>query len=125
MTIHSRNAAKETIGLLSKYLSDSKCKIILHWFSGSIADLETGIAKGFYFSINHKMANSEKGKGIINSIPEHLLLTETDAPFTFSGVIKTRLESLNSTLKSIAIQKNKTFDEMKHILSQNFKVLLS
>jgi TatD DNase family protein len=125
LTIHSRNAAKETIGLLSKYLFDSKCKIILHWFSGSTVELKTAIAKNFYFSINHKMANSEKGKKIIKTIPDHLLLTETDAPFTFSGGIQTRLESLDSTITSIASQKNKNFDEIKHGIFKNFKMILS
>ena len=44
------------------------------------------------------MVNSKKGKEIIMSIPSDLLLTETDAPFTFDNNIKSRLESLKATI---------------------------
>lgn len=125
LTVHSRNAACDTIELLSKYLSNTPHKIILHWYSGSSNDLRNAISKGFYFSINHKMAASEKGKQLINLMPDHLLLTETDAPFTFTKSIDTRLKSLTSTIGAIAVQKNKTPEEIKLIIYENFKNLLS
>ena len=70
----------------------------------TLAELNA-ILKGFLFSINHKMAGSAKGQEIIKNIPNQLLLTETDAPFTFSAAISTRIESLRSTIKIVAYQK--------------------
>lgn len=125
LTIHSRNAAKDAIEALSRHLGKSDNKVILHWYSGSIADLKAAILNDFYFSINHKMVATEKGKQIVSHIPEHLLLTETDAPFTFSSTINTRIKSLNSTINSLAIHKNKSSEEMKLKIFENFKNLLS
>ncbi|WP_337044954.1 Qat anti-phage system TatD family nuclease QatD [Emticicia sp. 17c] len=125
LTIHSRNAANETIEFLSKYLYNTDNKVILHWYSGTIDDLKKAVLRGFYFSINHNMVISEKGKEIISYIPENLILTETDAPFTFSPTINTRLKSLSSTIEGIAIRKNKSSEEIKSIVYNNFKNLLS
>lgn len=124
LTIHSRNAAQETITLLAKYLSKSNCKVILHWYSGSISDMKIAVDNDFYFSINHKMASSAKGQEIIRNIPDRLLLTETDAPFTFSSVIRTRLQSLNSTIKTVAYQKNTGVEDIKLLFYRNFETLL-
>ena len=73
---------------------------------------------------NHKMVSSNKGKEIIKTIPEHLLLTETDAPFTFSNGIKTRIESLNSTIIGLGFQKGKSPDEIRDMVYNNFKKIL-
>jgi len=124
LSIHSRQAAKDTIETLVKYLSTNDFKIILHWFSGSIENLNSAIINGFYFSINHKMVDTDKGKHLIKLIPEHLILTETDAPFTFSGEINTRLKSLNRTINGIATQKNKSSEEIRIQIFENFKNLL-
>lgn len=124
LTIHSRNAAQETIALLSKYLAKSRCKVILHWYSGSIRDMKAAIDDGFYFSINHKMASSAKGQEIIRNIPDLLLLTETDAPFTFSSTIRTRIESLNSTIKTVAYQRHKSIEDVKLLFYRNFETLV-
>lgn len=125
LTIHSKHAANEVIDILSHYLEGTDHKVILHWYSGSISDLRQAISKGFYFSINHKMAASEKGRQIITYIPNHLLLTETDAPFTFTKHINNRLQSLTYTIEKIAIQKSSSISEIKNLIYNNFKALLS
>ena len=124
LTIHSRNAAVEIIDLLDKFLKNTDNKIILHWFSGNKSELDSGIRRNFYFSVNHKMADTEKGMNIIRNIPENLLLTETDAPFTFSGKIKTRTESLLHTINIIAKLKNKTAKQISDLIYNNFKEIL-
>jgi TatD DNase family protein len=125
LTIHSRNAALETITLLNKNLKGSTCKVILHWFSGSLSELEIASQSGFYFSVNHKMTSTEKGRRIVTAIPRRLLLTETDAPFTFDQVAKNRLESLQETVRNIAIIKGVGEDELKAIIFNNFSSLLN
>lgn len=125
LTIHSRNAASDTIEALSKELRGTDHKIILHWYSGSISDLKVAISKGFFFSINHKMVASEKGKQIISHIPNHLLLTETDAPFSYSAFSNNRIKSLTATLEGLSTQKEKLFDETRNMIYENFKNLIS
>lgn len=124
LSVHSRNAATEIISLLNKHLKGSNCRVILHWFSGSLTELQKAVEFGCYFSINHKMTFSEKGRKIITSIPSHLLLTETDAPFTFDRVITGRLHSLQETIKNTAIIKGRSEGDMKKEVFENFRVLL-
>ncbi|NNV55011.1 Qat anti-phage system TatD family nuclease QatD [Limnovirga soli] len=124
LTIHSRNAANETIQLTSKHLGNSNCRIIFHWYNGDQNDLKVAVQNGYYFSINHKMINAEKGKQIIMAIPNHLLLTETDAPFTFDNVIKTRVQSLKATIEGISAIKKVDFLPTKDLIYNNFKSLL-
>src|SRR5687768_5618594 len=51
LTIHTRNAASETLQLLDKYIKKSNCKIIFHWFSGNQNDLSVAVQRGYYFSV--------------------------------------------------------------------------
>lgn len=102
LTIHSRNAVSDIIAMLNENLSGAQCQVILHWYSGSLIELNRAVQLGFYFSINHKMVITDKGKQLIKAIPNHLLLTETDAPFTFDDKITNRLQSLEQTIKGIA-----------------------
>lgn len=125
LTIHTRNAAKETIKLVSEYLKNSNCKVIFHWYTGDQNDLKAAVQNGYYFSINHKMVNGEKGKQIIRAVPNHLLLTETDAPFTFDNKITSRMESLKSTVEGISDIKKEEFLLTKSFIYENFKTLLS
>ena len=56
--------------------------VILHWYSGSIKELQVAIEREYYFSINHQMIRSNVGRNIINLIPMNKILIESDAPFT-------------------------------------------
>lgn len=56
-------------------------RVILHWFTGRIQDLEEAIDRGYYFSINPKMIKSKSGVNIVSHIPVQRILLESDAPF--------------------------------------------
>lgn len=79
LTIHSRKAEKEVLDIIGNKFSG---KIILHWYSGSLRELDRAISIGSYFSINHSMTKSKNGQKIIERIPLDKLLIETDGPFT-------------------------------------------
>ncbi|HXD79353.1 MAG TPA: Qat anti-phage system TatD family nuclease QatD [Puia sp.] len=125
ITVHSRNAATETIEIFQQHLKGSNNIVIFHWFSGSLIEVREAISSGFYFSINHKMVVTEKGKEIIKKIPAEYLLTETDAPFTFSGSINNRIESLNSTINGISAITNKGAAEVRAKVFENFRRVIS
>jgi TatD DNase family protein len=124
LTVHSRNAASETIDIIYRYLKGSSSKVILHWYSGGISDLKDAVSKGFYFSINHKMVNTDKGKEIIKNIPMDRLLTETDAPFTFVGTVSNRIKSLTATINGISLIAGKPGEQIQQTVFDNFKHLL-
>lgn len=79
ISIHSRGASSKVLAVLKKYPNSGKP--ILHWFTGSIADLKAAIDMQCRFSVNPLMAKSIKGKDLISRIPKNLILPESDGPF--------------------------------------------
>jgi len=123
LTVHSRNAARETIDILSPLIKGTKCRAILHWYSGDEKSLQLAIDQGFYFSINNKMINSLNGKKLISKMPLDRILTETDAPFTFQS-IENRKSLLSETVNSLAILRNIDVDTIRSMIFNNFKSIL-
>ncbi len=79
LSIHSRRAVSAVLSSLKTY---PKVGIpILHWFSGSLAELREAINMGCYFSVNMLMASSMKGSALISSMPRDRVLPESDGPF--------------------------------------------
>lgn len=78
LSVHSRSAAKTVVDMMAGF----EGKIILHWYSGNLTDLNKAVEQGCYFSINHQMLQSKNGRNIIGNIPVNRLLLESDAPFT-------------------------------------------
>ncbi len=121
ISIHSRRAVSKIASSLNLY---PDCGIpILHWFSGSLTELNKMIEMGCYFSVNAVMLNYSKGKSLIAKIPKDLVLPESDGPF---AIIKNEIimpwEAINicSQLSSIwRVSSN----EAQHILNTNFKTL--
>lgn len=77
--MHSRRAEKEVIDIIG---ADFNGKVILHWYSGNMSELNRAIRNNYYFSINGDMLTSKKGRDIVNKIPLDRILIESDAPFT-------------------------------------------
>jgi TatD DNase family protein len=96
LSIHSRNAEEYVFSMLIDKNIDNA---IFHWYSGSIKILKKIIERGYFFSINSSMVNSEKGKKIISNIPESQMLTESDFPFINNTNIKKCSEYLSGFWK--------------------------
>ncbi|MBZ0301230.1 MAG: TatD family hydrolase, partial [Anaerolineae bacterium] len=47
LTIHSRRSSKDVVSMIGDNFPG---RIILHWYSGSIRDLTSGLSYGFFFS---------------------------------------------------------------------------
>ena len=84
ISIHSRGAASKILSIIRKY---PNCGTpILHWFSGSIAELKEAVEMRCYFSVNSLMLKRKKGKDLASRIPSELVLPESDGPFaTLNG----------------------------------------
>lgn len=121
LTIHSRAAQKEVIDIIGDKFPS---KIILHWYSGSLEELEKAIDYGFYFSINIPMTTSKKGKNIISRIPKNRILTESDGPFTSYDNKKCSPLMMFETVKFISAIIGCEFEVCKKMIHDNFINLL-
>ena len=79
ISIHSRRAAKPVLDTLSNYPNVGVP--VLHWFSGSLRELDRAIEMGCWFSVGPAMMAGERGKALVSRMPRDRVLTETDGPF--------------------------------------------
>ena len=79
MSLHSRRASGAVLDYLEKFPEAGTP--ILHWFSGSIRDLDRAIRLGCWFSIGPAMLAGEKGRELAARMPRDRVLTESDGPF--------------------------------------------
>lgn len=120
ITVHSRKSAKDVIAAIG---ANFPGRVILHWFSGSIRELEQAIENGYYFSVNSAMVSSKKGRDVVTRIPRHRLLTETDGPFVkISGSPATPLR-LPMIIESISEVWNLPVADARETIFNNFREL--
>lgn len=81
MTVHSRGAAKETVGLLAQ----AGQRALLHWYSGDLATADDALTAGLWFSVNPSMTRSAKGRSLIDRLPPQRVLCETGWPVLHHG----------------------------------------
>lgn len=79
MSIHSRRASTPVLDLLELYSGSGTP--ILHWFSGTVRELERAISLGCWFSVGPAMLRSKRGKNLVMRMPRERVLTESDGPF--------------------------------------------
>jgi TatD DNase family protein len=79
ISVHSRGAASKVLSILERYPSAGT--IILHWFSGSLKDLEKAVTMNCWFSVGPIMSNSKNGQLLMNRMPKDRILPESDGPF--------------------------------------------
>ncbi len=83
MTLHSRAAASLVLDHLEEH---SEAGIpVLHWFSGTDAELKRAIKLDCWFSVGPAMLKAKKGRRLASSMPIDRVLTETDGPFARRG----------------------------------------
>ena len=118
LSVHSRGSENTVLSVIGNNFNG---KIILHWYSGTIKNLEKAIDNGFYFSVNKAMLQSINGLKIIKRIPLNRLLIESDAPFIKHNDY---LRDLQLTVENLAAVKELDIGEIENILSNNFEKML-
>lgn len=83
ISIHSRAAAARVLDAIAAHPSAGIA--VLHWFSGSHAQLLRAIDLGCWFSVGPGMLRSKKGALLARAMPRDRVLTETDGPFVQQG----------------------------------------
>ena len=79
LSIHSRRASTPVLDLLELYPGSGTP--ILHWFSGTVRELDRAIACGCWFSVGPAMLRSKRGMDLARRMPRERVLTESDGPF--------------------------------------------
>lgn len=83
MSIHSRRASTPVLDLLEQYPRSGTP--ILHWFTGTVGELNRAISLGCWFSVGPAMLKSKRGKDLVKRMPRERVLTESDGPFAQLG----------------------------------------
>ncbi|MEN3788033.1 TatD family hydrolase [Aeromonas veronii] len=79
LSIHSRQAVPDVLSLLKEYPDHGIP--VLHWFTGSIAELNAATSQGCWFSIGPAAFNSAAGKALAKRLPKDKVVPESDGPF--------------------------------------------
>lgn len=79
LSLHSRRAATEVLDALARH-PDAGIPV-LHWFSGTRAELQRATEMGCWFSVGPAMLAGKRGRDLLAAMPRDRVLTETDGPF--------------------------------------------
>lgn len=79
LSIHSRSAAKEVLGLLET--NPGYGTAVLHWFTDSPSQLSRAMEMGCWFSVGPAMLTSANGRKLAGQMPRDRVVSESDGPF--------------------------------------------
>jgi TatD DNase family protein len=122
LSLHCVRAYKQLFELVDCHWHERAGTLVLHWFSGTVADAKRALERGCYFSINPAMASSATGSRVLENLPIDRLLTETDGPFTKSSPKTARSPGdVISAVRFIARVKNVRAEEVQAQIWRNLK----
>lgn len=129
LIIHTRDAEEDTINILrNEGACDGKTKVLMHCFSSNKTLAQQSVDEGFYMSFSG-MVTFKKNielQEIVQSVPMHKLLVETDAPYLAPMPHRGETNEpayVVHTGQFMADLKNVTREEMAAQTKQNFFTL--
>lgn len=122
LTVHSRGAEAQVIGLLGS----AQVSGILHWYSGAVKHIDTAAAAGLWFSVNPAMLRSQNGQRIVAALPRERVLTETDGPYAKVGGRASEPADVPSVIRGLArvwsedaaAARDRVFENMAALMQQ-------
>lgn len=126
VNLHTKAGEKEILDLLEKY--DVR-RAIIHWYSGPMDILNAMIQYGCYFTIGVEVLYSDYIKAIANTIPDHLLLTETDNPGALRWLKRNDEVGMPTAIKDVvnalATLRQSTPERIMELVQGNFARLVA
>lgn len=126
VNLHTKGGEKEVLDLLERY--DVK-RAIIHWYSGPMDILRAMIGCGCYFTIGVEVLYSDHIKEVGRTIPDHLLLTETDNPGALRWLKKNEEIGMPDAIKDVvaglARLRQTSEDEITSLVHANFARLIA
>lgn len=125
LTIHSVRTVPMILDMLEQHFPRDRGIAVLHWFSGSKAEVHRAVALGCYFSVNAEMARSARGRKLIAELPEDRFVTETDGPFTQIDGRPTEPRDVTATEQVIASVRGISVEAVATAVRSNLRRLLT
>ena len=128
LSIHDRDAHKDTFDILKKYNKSSK--VVMHCFSGSVEFARECLKEGWYLAIGGVVTfnSAYKMKEVAKVVPLDRLLLETDAPYLtpvpFRGK-ENQPAFVKYVAEEIATLRGVTFEEIADATTQNAKLVFN
>jgi len=122
LSIHSRRAVRPVLLHLEKYPKAGTA--VLHWFSGSLTELEAAITLGCWFSVGPAMLSSRKGRAIAAQLPKERVLTESDGPFAQINGQSLKPWDVETAVRELAAIWSLRESEAEQHIKSNLKSLL-
>jgi TatD DNase family protein len=123
MTVHSRRASSAVLDRVDVFSGAGT--FVLHWFSGSVRDLDRAINLGCWFSVGPAMLRGNRGRALAARMPRDRVLTESDGPFAEvegSPVMPWQVEIATHALGAIWSLSSEKTDEL---LRDNLRKLIA
>ena len=122
LSIHSRRAVKDVLAELARHPMYGTA--VLHWFSGTPAELKAATAQGCWFSIGPAMFESSNGRALAASMPRERVVPESDGPFAKLAGATVMPWSSSDTAERLSALWGLSFDETAETLDWNGNQLL-
>ncbi|MCO6391724.1 hypothetical protein GTW25_11850 [Aliihoeflea aestuarii] len=106
-------------------LPHDRGRVVLHWFSGSIAEARRAVQAGCYFSVNQAMLERTRGREIVAQLPIDRILTETDGPFVDVRGRPITPGEVFRTIETLAAVRELTINDMADRVVRNWIDLVS
>lgn len=123
LSIHSRRASGPVLDYIEKF-KDAGTPV-LHWFSGSLRDLDRAIKLGCWFSVGPAMLAGQNGKTLAARMPSERVLTESDGPFAQIDGRSVLPWDVQSAVNALAEMWSLSAEGVSHRLQQNLRNLLA
>lgn len=121
LSLHSRRASR---GVLDRLEANRAAGIpVLHWFSGSLKDLDRAVALGCWFSVGPAMLRSERGRALAARMPRERVLTESDGPFAQIDGKPVMPWGVDDALRTLAELWSVSAREAETAINQNLRTL--
>ena len=128
ISIHDREAHKDTFDILTEYNKTSK--VVMHCFSGSVEFMRECVKQGWYIAIGGVVTFKKaiKMKEVAKEVPLDRLLLETDAPYLTPVPYRGKTNQpayIKYVAEEIASIRGIFFEEIDKITVQNAKKVFS
>jgi TatD DNase family protein len=121
MSIHSRRASREVLDALEAFPNAGTP--VLHWFSGSLRDLDRAVRLGCWFSVGPGMLAGERGRSLIARMPRERVVTESDGPFAQIDGQSIMPWSVEGAIRNLGQIWNLPEASAQQVVGDNFRLL--
>lgn len=123
ISIHSRRAVTPVLDAIEKWPDAGQA--VLHWFSGTRAELERAVRLGCWFSVGPAMTLGRRGQELLARMPVDRVLTETDGPFVCIGDRPAEQHDVRDALDTVSSLWSVSGLEAEHQVRLNLDALLT